>query len=540
MGKQILYGADARAALLKGVNAVANAVKTTLGPAGRNAILYTKYDAPLSTRDGVTVAKSIDLDDPSTDAGCQIIKQASEETAENAGDGTTTSIVLAQAIYTEGIKSITAQSNSVSIKRGIDKAVDFICKKGGELDKHSRPVIGDAIIQVATISANNDLEMGTLIAEALRKAGADGVITVEESGTLDTSLENVEGMKLNSGFISPYFINNAERQECVLEDCYLLIVEARLGSKDTILPILELVAKSGKPLFVIAEDVEGEVVPLLVVNKIKGTLNSCAVKAPGVGNHRKELLNDIATLAGGRAILQDLGATPASVQMSDLGKAKKIIITKSSTTIIVDNSHKEVVNERIKGIRTQMSLLGAGQDYERDGLQERLAKLSGGVSIIKVGAASQVEMSEKKGRIEDALFATKAAVEEGIVPGGGVTLARLSSLLNRLVDGKDEAIGVKIVQSAMLEPLKCIAHNAGQQQDLILKTTLEKEDFEYGYNALTNKFEDLIAAGVLDPTKVVRTALQNAGSVAGTLLTTETLVVEEVEEKSKSNRLPGR
>jgi len=540
MGKQILYGADARAALLKGVNAVANAVKTTLGPAGRNAILYTKYDAPLSTRDGVTVAKSIDLDDPSTDAGCQIIKQASEETAENAGDGTTTSIVLAQAIYTEGIKSITAQSNSVSIKRGIDKAVDFICKKGGELDKHSRPVIGDAIIQVATISANNDLEMGTLIAEALRKAGADGVITVEESGTLDTSLENVEGMKLNSGFISPYFINNAERQECVLEDCYLLIVEARLGSKDTILPILELVAKSGKPLFVIAEDVEGEVVPLLVVNKIKGTLNSCAVKAPGVGNHRKELLNDIATLAGGRAILQDLGATPASVQMSDLGKAKKIIITKSSTTIIVDNSHKEVVNERIKGIRTQMSLLGAGQDYERDGLQERLAKLSGGVSIIKVGAASQVEMSEKKGRIEDALFATKAAVEEGIVPGGGVTLARLSSLLNRLVDGKDEAIGVKIVQSAMLEPLKCISSNAGQQQDLILKTTLEKEDFEYGYNALTNKFEDLIAAGVLDPTKVVRTALQNAGSVAGTLLTTETLVVEEVEEKSKSNRLPGR
>lgn len=575
MSKIILYGAEARNKILEGVNMLTDAVAATLGPAGRNAIIYNKFDSPLSTRDGVTVAKNISFDDLALDAGAQLVKQAASETADNAGDGTTTSTILARAIYREGLKAITAKSNSVAIKRGIDNAVDFICRKGGELDKHAQPVVGDGIVQVATISANNDQKTGQLIAEAVRMAGKDGVITVEESKTLETTLETVEGMKLPTGYTSPYFVTDQERQESVLEDCFLLICEQKLGSLATIKGILEKVASSGKPLFVIAEDIEGEVLPVLVVNKLKGTLNSCAVKAPGVGSFRKELLNDIAALTGGRAILNDLGATPDNVKLEDLGRAKKIIVTKSATTIITDNQHKEAVNARIKGIRTQLNLEQG--EYERDRLQERLAKLTGGVSIIKVGAASQVEMSEKKARIEDALFATRCAVEEGVIPGGGVTLARLALTIdcaksvffdtsfdasidvakqplmmsNRSIPrdirnsfyeaetATDDQVGAKIVQMAMQEPLRCIAQNAGQGPDEVLEKVLASNEFDFGYNALTDTYEDMLDAGVLDPVKVVRTALQNAASVAGIMLLTETLIIESPEEKGKP-RLPGR
>jgi chaperonin GroEL len=534
MSKTILYGDDARQAILKGVDALTNAVAATLGPAGRNAIIFNKFDTPLSTRDGVTVAKNISFDDLAMDAGAQLVKQAASETADQAGDGTTTSTILARAIYREGLKAITAKSNSVAIKRGIDRAVDFICRKGGELDKVSKPVVGDAIVQVATISANNDAFMGELIARAIRLAGKDGVITVEESKTLETTLETVEGMKLNTGFISPYFITNQDRQEAVLEDCYVLCCEQRLGSMGTVLDLFGQLAKSGKSLFVIAEDVEGEVLPLLVVNNVQGRLQSCAVKAPGIGSFRKELLNDIAALTGGRAILQDLGDKPENIKISDLGRAKKVIVSKSGTTIIAGENNKMAVASRIKGIRTQLSLEQG--EYEKDRLQERLAKLTGGVSIIKVGAASEVEMSEKKARIEDALFATRCAVEEGVVPGGGVTLARL---IQFFYGSGVESEGMNILMAAMQEPLRVIASNAGQDDQQVLDTVLSCPNFDCGYNALTDTYEDLVKAGVLDPTKVVRTALQNAASVAGILLLTESLIIESLEAPPKP-RLPGR
>src|SRR5581483_10753024 len=534
MGKHILYGAEAREKILEGVNKLTDAVAATLGPAGRNALIFNKFDLPLSTRDGVTVSKNISFDDLAQDAGAQLVKQAAANTASDAGDGTTTSTILARAIYREGLKAITAKANSVAIKRGIDRAVDLICRKGGELDKVSKPVIGDAIVSVATISANNDAIIGDLIASAIRKAGKDGVITVEESKTLETTLETVEGMKLNTGFISPYFVTDQDRQEAVLEDCYVLCCEQRLGSMKTVLGIFEGIDKSGKSLFVIAEDVEGEVLPLLVVNNLKGGLRSCAVKVPGVGSFRKELLNDIAALTGGRAILNDLGDKPENVKMEDLGRAKKIIVTKAGTTIITDDSHKMDVALRVKGIRTQLQLEQG--EYEKDRLQERLAKLTGGVSIIKVGAASQVEMSEKKARIEDALFATRCAVEEGVVPGGGVTLARL---VQNFYGSGVESEGMNIVATAMQEPLRHIARNAGQDDQEVLAKVIGCPNFSCGYNALTDTYEDLIEAGVLDPTKVVRIALQNAASVAGTMLLTETLIIESPEEKAK-NRLPGR
>lgn len=537
MGKKILYGPEARNAILAGVNALADAVAATLGPAGRNAIIFSKYDSPLSTRDGVTVAKSIDLEDPSMDAGAQLVKQAAAETADNAGDGTTTSTILARAMYREGLKAITEKSNPVQIKRGLDKAVDFICRKGGALDKHAKPVVGEAIVQVATISANNDQQIGSLIAEAIRMAGKDGVITVEDSKTLETTLETVEGMKLDSGYISPYFITDEDRQECVLEDCFLLICEQKLGSMATVKSILEQVAKTQKPIFVIAEDVEGEVLPVLVVNKLKGGLVSCAVKAPGLGPFRKEQLSDIAALTGGKAILSDLGSTPENVKLEDLGRAKKIIISKTSTTIITAHRHKAEVEARIKGIRTQLTL--CKNEYERDRLQERLAKLTGGVSIIKVGAGSQVEMSEKKARIEDALFATRCAVEEGVLPGGGVPLVRLAPCLMGLNVSGDEMIGVHIVQHAMQEPLRCIAENAGQDPEEVWGKVCESDEFSFGYNALTDTYEDLLEAGILDPVKVVRTALQNAASVAGIMLLTETLIIDIPVEQAKP-RLPGR
>ena len=536
MSKVILYGSAAREKILEGVNALTDAVAATLGPAGRNAIIFNKFDWPVSTRDGVTVAKAISFSDLGMDAGAQLVKQAAENTAAEAGDGTTTSVILARAIYREGIRLIQQKTNPVALKRGIDAAVKYAC---AELLKHARPVIGDGIVQVATISANNDKDMGCLIAEAIRKAGKDGVITVEESKTLETSLESVEGMKLDCGYISPYFITDPDRQETVFEYCYVLICEQKLGSLGTVKKLLETVAPSGRPLFVIAEDVEGEVLPVLAVNKMKGTLASCAVKAPGVGPFRKELLNDIAALTGGKAILNDLGATPESTTIKDLGLARKIVVTRNSTTIITDRAHPQAVQERIAAIRTQMTL--AGSEYERDKLQERLAKLSGGVSIIKVGAGSQVEMSEKKARLEDALFATRCAIEEGVLPGGGVPLARMSGTLYDLNHeiGGDEMLGASIVMQAVQEPLRAIARNAGQDEEDVLARVVADNDFAFGYNALTDTFEDLLAAGVLDPVKVVRTALQNAASVAGTMLLTETLILENPETKDKP-KLPGR
>jgi chaperonin GroEL len=534
MSKQILYGSEAREKILAGVNALTDAVAATLGPAGRNAIIYNRHDWPLSTRDGVTVAKSISFEDLAMDAGAQLVKQAAANTAEQAGDGTTTSTILARAIYREGIRLIGEKTNPVALKRGIEKAVDFICKKGGELDKHAQPVIGDGIVAVATISANNDAEIGCLIAQAIRKAGRDGVITVEESRTLETSLESVEGMKLDSGYISPYFVNNPERQEAVLEDCFLLICEQKLGSLSTVKSLLEQVAQSGKPLFVIAEDVEGEVLPVLVVNQMQGRLASCAVKAPGVGAFRKELLGDIAALTGGRAVVNDLGATPENVKLADLGRAKKIIVSRTATTIIADDSNKSAVDGRISAIRTQMNL--GGSEYEKDRLQERLAKLSGGVSIIKVGAGSQVEMSEKKARIEDALFATRCAVEEGIVPGGGVTLARLVGMF---YDSGVESQGMGLVMNAMQQPLIAVANNAGEDGMDVLDKVLLNGNFNFGFNALTGEYGDMLAMGILDPVKVVRVALQNAASVAATMLLTETLIIESIEEK-KAAKLPGR
>jgi chaperonin GroEL len=546
--KKILYGDDARSKILEGVDALANAVKSTLGPRGRNVVIFTKYDSPLVTKDGVTVAKSIDLEDPSLDAGAQLVKQAASSTADTAGDGTTTAVVLAQKIYSEGMKAITTNANPVGIQRGIEKAIDFICGKvdpktglraAGELDKHSVPVVGDMIVQVGTISANGDEKIGELIAAAMRSAGKDGVITVEESKTIETSLESVEGMQLKTGFISPYFVTDAERQECVLNDCFLLICEQKLGAIAPIKSILEQIARTGKPVLVIAEDVEGEVIPVLVVNKLKGMMQSCAVKAPGVGAFRKELLNDIAALTGGRAILQDLGATTESLKLSDLGKAEKIIITRTSTTIVRGAGTKEAVADRVKAIRTQIGMLEPGQDYERDRLQERLAKLVGGVSIIKVGADSDVAMQEKKARVEDAMFATRAAVEEGVVPGGGVALLRLAYSKEWPILKNDEQLGATIVWSAMHEPLMCIARNAGKDPEIIVTELRSCEHFEDGYNAATDTIEDLFAAGVIDPVKVVRSALQNACSVAGVMLTCEVLVIDELEEQPKK-RLPGK
>jgi chaperonin GroEL len=547
MSKRILYGDEARAKILEGVNALADAVKSTLGPRGRNVVIFNKYDWPIITKDGVTVAKSIDLEDLSLDAGAQLVKQAASTTADTAGDGTTTAVVLAQKIYQEGMKAINAKANPVAIQRGIEKAVDFICGKvnpktglrsAGELDKYSRPVVGEMIVQVGTVSANGDEKIGQLIAEAMRQAGKDGVITVEESKTIETSLESVEGMQLKTGYISPYFITDPERQEAVLENCYILMCEQKLGSFAPLAGLLEQVHKQGRSILVIAEDVEGEVIPVLVLNKLKGKLNSCAVKAPGVGAFRKELLNDIAALTGGKAILQDLGAKPESIKIGDLGQAEKIIVTRSSTTIVRGRGTRADVDSRINAIRTQLKLLDPAAEYERDRLQERLAKLAGGVSIIKVGADSDVAMQEKKARVEDAMFATRAAVEEGVVPGGGVALARLAHLMH--ADGPtDELIGMGIVFVAMSEPLRCIAANSGMNSDDVLGAVLTCKDFDMGYNALTDKMEDLMVSGIIDPTKVVRAALQNAASVAGIMLTCQTLIVDMPEEKSKP-RLPGR
>ena len=537
MAKQIVHGEESRQAILRGVNILADAVKVTLGPKGRNVVIDKKFGSPTITKDGVTVAKEIELKDTLENMGAQMVKEVASKTSDVAGDGTTTATVLAQAIYREGVKTVAAGANPMALKRGIEQAINLIAgkinKEGerekGELDKLSKPVSGEMIAQVGTISANNDETIGKIIAEAMKKVGKDGVITVEESKTLETQLDVVEGMQFDRGYLSPYFVTDPERMEAVLENAYILIHEKKISSMKDLLPLLEQIAKSGKPLIIVAEDVEGEALATLVVNKLRGTLHVAAVKAPGFGDRRKAMLQDIAILTGGKAITEDLGIKLENVQVSDLGQAKKVTIDKDNTTIVEGKGKHSEIEGRVKEIRSQVEKTTS--DYDREKLQERLAKLVGGVAVIKVGAATETEMKEKKARVEDAMHATRAAVEEGIVPGGGVALARSAAALEKLKLEGDEQIGVNVVKRAMQEPLRQIVQNAGQEGAIVLGKVLDAKDSNYGYNALTGEYEDLVKAGVLDPTKVVRTALQNAGSIASLMLTTEALVSELPEEK---------
>ncbi|HWO30313.1 MAG TPA: chaperonin GroEL [Candidatus Acidoferrales bacterium] len=538
MAKQIVHGEESRQAILRGVNLLADAVKVTLGPKGRNVVIEKKFGSPTITKDGVTVAKEIELKDGLENMGAQMVREVASKTSDVAGDGTTTATVLAQAIYREGVKTVAAGANPMAMKRGIEKAVALVCgsfdkKTGergkGELDKFSKPVSGEMIAQVGTISANNDETIGHIIAEAMKKVGKDGVITVEESKTLETQLEVVEGMQFDRGYLSPYFVTDPERMEVALENAYILINEKKISSMKDLLPLLEQIAKSGKPLLIIAEDVEGEALATLVVNKLRGTLQVAAVKAPGFGDRRKAMLQDIAILTGGKAITEDLGIKLENVQISDLGQVKKLTIDKDNTTLVEGKGKHSEIEGRVKEIRSQIDKTTS--DYDREKLQERLAKLVGGVAVIKVGAATETEMKEKKARVEDAMHATRAAVEEGIVPGGGVALARCVPALDKLKLEGDEQIGVNIVKRAIQEPLRQIAENAGEEGAVVLGKISESKDINFGYNALTNDYEDLVKAGVLDPTKVVRTALTNAGSIAALMLTTEALVAEIPEKK---------
>ena len=526
MSKQIMYGEQARQAVLRGISQLADAVKVTLGPRGRNVILARAYGAPTITKDGVTVAKEIDLKDPLENMGAQMAREVASKTSDIAGDGTTTATVLAQAIYREGVKNVVAGANPMDIKRGIDRAVAVIT---AELKTMSKPVTGDMVAQVGTISANNDEPIGRIIAQAMDKVGKDGVITVEEAKTIDTSLEVVEGMQFDRGYLSPYFVTDPERMEVVLEDPYVLIHEKKIANLKDLLPLLELVAQSGQPLFIIAEDVEGEALATLVVNKLRGTLKVASVKAPGFGDRRKAMLEDIAILTGGRAITEDLGIKLENLKLEDLGRAKKITIDKDTTTIIEGAGEKTAIDGRIRQLRTQVD--DTTSDYDREKLQERLAKLVGGVAVIKVGAATETEMKEKKARIEDAMHATKAAVQEGIVPGGGVALLRASRTLGALTLAGDEQIGVTIIARAIEEPLRWIANNAGREGAVVVARVKEMGP-EEGFNALTDRFENLVQAGVIDPTKVVRSALENSASIASLLLTTEALVSEQPEKKA--------
>jgi chaperonin GroEL len=538
MAKQIVHGEESRQAILRGVNLLADAVKVTLGPKGRNVVIEKKFGSPTITKDGVTVAKEIELRDGLENMGAQMVREVASKTSDVAGDGTTTATVLAQAIYREGVKTVAAGANPMAMKRGIEKAVSLVCgafdkKTGerakGELDKFSKPVTGEMIAQVGTISANNDETIGHIIAEAMKKVGKDGVITVEESKTLETQLEVVEGMQFDRGYLSPYFVTDPERMEVALENAYILINEKKISSMKDLLPLLEQIAKSGKPLLIIAEDVEGEALATLVVNKLRGTLQVAAVKAPGFGDRRKAMLQDIAILTGGKAITEDLGIKLENVQIGDLGQAKKITIDKDNTTLVEGKGKHGDIEGRVKEIRSQIDKTTS--DYDREKLQERLAKLVGGVAVIKVGAATETEMKEKKARVEDAMHATRAAVEEGIVPGGGVALARCVAALDKLKLEGDEQIGVNIVKRALQEPMRQIVENAGEEGAVVLGKVLESKDINYGFNALSNEYEDLVKAGVLDPTKVVRTALTNAGSIASLMLTTEALVAEIPEKK---------
>jgi chaperonin GroEL len=546
MAKQIVHGEESRQAILRGVNLLADAVKVTLGPRGRNVVIERKFGSPTITKDGVTVAKEIELEDSLENLGAQMVREVASKTSDVAGDGTTTATVLAQAIYREGVKTVAAGANPMAMKRGIEKAVSVVCgnidsKTGerakGELDKLSKPVTGDMIAQVGSISANNDETIGHIIAQAMKKVGKDGVITVEESKTLETQLEVVEGMQFDRGYLSPYFVTDPERMEVAFENAYILINEKKISSMKDILPLLEQIAKSGKPLLIIAEDIEGEALATLVVNKLRGTLQVAAVKAPGFGDRRKAMLQDIATLTGGKAITEDLGIKLENVKMEDLGQAKKVTIDKDNTTIIEGKGKHADVEGRVKEIRGQIEKTTS--DYDREKLEERLAKLVGGVAVIKVGAATETEMKEKKARVEDAMHATRAAVEEGIVPGGGVALARCIPALDRLKVEGDEQIGVNIVKRALQEPLRQIAENAGEEGAIILGKVSNSKDNNFGYNALTGEYEDLVKAGVLDPTKVVRTALINAGSIAALMLTTEALVAD-IDEEKKGTRSGGQ
>ena len=537
MAKQIVHGEESRQAILRGVNLLADAVKVTLGPKGRNVVIEKKFGSPTITKDGVTVAKEIELRDGLENMGAQMVREVASKTSDVAGDGTTTATVLAQAIYREGVKTVAAGANPMALKRGIEKAVTVIAgkldKEGnrlpGELDKLSKPVTGEMIAQIGTISANNDETIGKIIAEAMKKVGKDGVITVEESKTLETQLEVVEGMQFDRGYLSPYFVTDPERMEVALENAYILINEKKISSMKDLLPLLEQIAKSGKPLLIIAEDVEGEALATLVVNKLRGTLQVAAVKAPGFGDRRKAMLQDIAILTGGKAITEDLGIKLENVQISDLGQAKKITIDKDNTTVVEGKGKHAEIEGRVKEIRSQVDKTTS--DYDREKLQERLAKLVGGVAVIKVGAATETEMKEKKARVEDAMHATRAAVEEGIVPGGGVALARCAASLDKVKADGDEQIGINIVKRAITEPLRQIVENAGEEGAVILGKVLDSKEPNYGFNAFSNEYEDLVKAGVLDPTKVVRTALQNAGSIASLMLTTEALVAEIPEKK---------
>jgi chaperonin GroEL len=538
MAKLILHGEDSRQAILRGVNVLADAVKVTLGPKGRNVVIEKKFGSPTITKDGVTVAKEIELKDSLENMGAQMVKEVASKTSDVAGDGTTTATVLAQAIFREGVKTVAAGANPMALKRGIDKAVAAIIGvrdndgvvQGGALSKFSKPVSGDMIAQVGTISANSDSQIGTIIAEAMKKVGKDGVITVEEAKSMETQLDVVEGMQFDRGYLSPYFVTDAERMEAAFEDPYILIYEKKISSMKDILPLLEQIARTGKALIIIAEDVDGEALATLVVNKLRGTINVAAVKAPGFGDRRKAMLGDIAILTGGKAITEDLGIKLESVKIEDLGTAKRVTIDKDNTTII-DGAGKEAdIDGRVREIRAQIEKTSS--DYDREKLQERLAKLVGGVAVIKVGAATETEMKEKKARVEDAMHATRAAVEEGIVPGGGVALIRcipdVEALLKTL-EG-DEKIGAQIIRRAIEEPLRMIAYNAGEEGAVVIGKITDSTDMSFGYNAGTDKYEDLVAAGVIDPTKVTRTALQNAASIAGLMLTTEAMIAEIPEK----------
>jgi len=527
MSKQIVTGEDSRQAILRGVNILADAVKITLGPRGRNAVIGKKFGAPIITKDGVTVAKEIELQDSLENMGAQMVREVASQTSDVAGDGTTTATVLAQAIFREGVRMVAAGASPMSLKRGIEKAVDAAVD---EIAKSSREVKGDMIAQVGTISANTDKQVGDLIAEAMKKVGKDGVITVEESKTMETTLEIVEGMQFDRGYLSPYFVTDPERMHCEFEDVHILIYEKRITSMKDILPLLEQTAKLAKPLLIIAEDVEGEALATLVVNKLRGTLQCVAVKAPGFGDRRKALLEDIAILTGGKAITEDLGLRLENVTLEDLGRAKKISIDKDNTTIIKGAGGSVAIESRIKQLRMQVE--DTEEDYNREKLQERLAKLVGGVAVIKVGAATETELKEKKARVEDAMHATRAAVEEGIVPGGGVALLRCIPALNKLRLEEDEAIGVNIVKRALEEPLRQIALNAGHEGALIVGRVRDSKEENFGFNAETGEFGDMLKSGVIDPAKVTRLALQNAASIAALMLTTEVLVAEYKSEKA--------
>jgi len=540
MAKQVIHGEDSRAAILRGINQLADAVKITLGPKGRNVVIDKKFGSPTITKDGVTVAKEIELKDALENMGAQMVREVASKTSDVAGDGTTTATVLAQAIFREGVKTVAAGANPMALKRGIDKAVERATE---EIKRLSKPVKGDAIAQVGTVSANGDSNIGGIIAEAMNKVGKDGVITVEESRTMDTSLEVVEGMQFDRGYLSPYFVTDPERMEAVLDSPLILINEKKISSMKDLLPLLEQVAKMGKPMLIIAEDVEGEALATLVVNKLRGTLNIAAVKAPGFGDRRKAMLEDIAILTGGKVISEDLGIKLENVKIEDLGKAKKITIDKDNTTIVEGAGKQADIEGRVKTLRAQID--ETTSDYDREKLQERLAKLVGGVAVIKVGAATETEMKEKKARVEDAMHATRAAVEEGIVPGGGVTLVRAAKALEKFQINKDgegdpdEQIGVNIVRRALEEPLRQIVQNAGKEGAVVVERVRSEKNENVGFNAATEVFEDLVKAGVIDPAKVTRTALQNAASIAGLMLTTEAMVSELPDDDKSSPAMPG-